>query len=156
MSAWQPNIFDTDDVENNSGELITQAISQGINRLGIKSYKRVKDTHGTFAIMTDKCILCAKSYIYGFMVSCHKQLLEIAEENKLELVMYIQKADKFYKFNPADCLKEGTGKEGTGNRRGESEMWNFKVGFGEDVENPQGRVLIQGKKGQVRLESWFQ
>ena len=95
MSAWQPNIFDIDDVENNSGELITQAISQGINRLGIKSYKRVKDTHGTFAIMTDKCILCAKSYIYGFMVSCHKQLLEIAEENK-RLNIKITKAPNTY------------------------------------------------------------
>lgn len=132
MSRWIPRIIDVPDITHSSGALIFKAGNKCKERLKERILQGFRDDVGLFGFATDSFVLCAKSYVYGWIVSCHKYLLEQAIRREVALVMYIDRNDKFYKFNPKGCLERGTE-----NKRGGIPMINFDVRDGINCETNQ-------------------
>ena len=123
---WQPIIEDTGEITNSNGVLISKARQMFFERFGEQPINVCKDKYGTIAYEYNKVILCAKDYIYGYIVSCHKDLVIFAKNKNKKLVMYINKTlSKFYEFDVEDILNSGTE-----NKRGGNIMMNFNIKLG--------------------------
>lgn len=129
-------IEDTKTIKNSGGELILKALNEAKERLKQVVVSRLTDTHGVIGYETNKVILCAKKYIFGNIVSCHKGLLKKAIDTDKKLLMYIEKANKFYAFDPNTCLKNGVE-----NKRGANIMVNFKIREGYNYEEAHNTTL---------------
>jgi len=128
MGRWIPIIEDVGESNNSGGQLLAEAILKYKAKFNTIIESIYRDNIGTFGYETNKSILCAKSYIYGWIVSCHKDLLEKANEKKKPLVMFIKSCDKFYSFLPAQCLEGGTE-----NIRNGIVMVNFDIKQGKNI-----------------------
>jgi hypothetical protein len=94
----------------------------------LKILHMLSDNYGVFGYCTKFGVLVARSYIYGFVVSCHTRCLYSAMSFKVPLLMYIDKIDKFYAFSPREILEDS---ESFRNVRGDSEMINFSIRCGK-------------------------
>jgi len=116
-------INDKDFVMPASGNLLNIAVNR------IKGHEIVEgeliDEHGTFAIITNRHVVVAKSYIYGNIVSCHKRAVYSALNQNKKLLMYILESNKFYEFEPVEILQNSTE-----NMRGDVKMLNFGIRLG--------------------------
>ena len=121
-------IIDVNESTDSAGELLAKAGNLCISRLNIPIKTKLKDSLSkVIGFETEDYVLCAKDYIWGNIVSCHRGLLYRAGENKKKLMMYIQKNDKFYVFSPKECVLSG--KE---NKRRGIVMVNFLISLGEN------------------------
>jgi len=121
-----------DEITNSGGDLIRKAFrlcQERLNKPLISSLR--DDTKKVVGYANNEFVLVAKSYIYGEIVSCHIEALYHAIENNLKLLMYINAVDKFYEFEPNECLKVGLD-----NRRGGIVMCNFNIRLGRNYETP--------------------
>lgn len=91
----------------------------------LKFIEKLEDDKGTFAINTDRCVLVAKKYVYGYIVSAHKRAVISAFNQKKKLLMYIGNAKKFYVFDPKDILNNSME-----NIRGKEVMMNWNINLG--------------------------
>lgn len=83
--------------------------------------KIIKDKNGKIGYKIADCYLVAKKSPYGDIVSVHKKIWDKAREEKLPIIMYIQSAASFYKFEPIKI------EEIVVNFRGDEEMINFGI-----------------------------
>lgn len=127
--TWQPKLDDVEDLSVKQKRLLSKAAFECEKRLGVPVRNPITDKHGTVAFSTHYFILCAHRYVYGNIVSCHEILLEIAVRDKKYLLMYIDDADKFYRFKPMRLLIVGTP-----NQRAGYTMINFNITEGENIE----------------------
>ena len=128
--SWIPQLRDEDEINNSGGLLLTKAKTLCIERLNKPILNVIKDDHGAIAWKTNEFYLVAKSYVYGYIVSCHKELVDMALENGFDIVMYIEKSDKFYRFNPKEIIEKHTI-----NQRAGIDMINFDIKLGTNMEN---------------------
>jgi len=129
MSRWIAKIEDVDDITHSGGALIVKAGKLCKDRLGKNITKSLKDNVGIMGWLTYDSIVVAKKYVYGWIVSCHKGVVELAQEKDLSLLMYIEKSDTFYQFDPDEIIKQNTI-----NYRGKIPMMNFDVRLGKNIE----------------------
>ena len=124
--VWKPNYKNVIELTNSGGALIERARTLCENLLKIPVLNKIVDSIGLVGYETAKFILCAKEKPYGWVVSCHEGLLYLAMQKKIPLVMYIGEGNKFYKFNPIECLENGQLTERAG-----KQMRNFNIKLGE-------------------------
>jgi len=123
-------IEDVEEITNSGGVLILKAREKCVLRLNKNLSRTFKDeTKKVIGYGNEEFILVAKNYIYGNIVSCHKELLNIAKKEGIFLLMYINTNDKFYKFDPDECLSQSED-----NFRGGIVMSNFKINLGKNFE----------------------
>lgn len=91
----------------------------------LKLIEKLQDKKGTFALNTDRYILVAKKYIYGYIVSAHKRAVISACNQKKDILMYIKNSNKFYLFDSKKVLNNSTE-----NIRGEEVMLNWNINIG--------------------------
>ena len=91
----------------------------------------LSDHNGIFAVHLEDHILCAKGYVYGDMVSCHKRVVYAAKNEKKKVLMFIGNTDKFYEFEPDAILTDVETQEN--DRDGET-MTNFNIRLGVRYE----------------------
>ena len=103
------------------GTLLYRAIVKCVNKFGLPVLHRYQDDFGCYGVLFPRFILCAKKESYGWVVSCHKSLLEACIKKDVPLLMYILKSDTFYYFDPRKAL------EGATNLRAGIEFVNFPV-----------------------------
>lgn len=120
---WIPNIKNTQ-TNPGSGEILRDLVI----RLKAFNCEKLCDEDGAFALNLENGIFVAKKYIWGNIVSCHKRAVISAMNQNKPLIMYIEKIDRFYEFNPEELLQEG--KE---NLKGNAKMVNFKITKGRNV-----------------------
>jgi len=128
MPKWKPNLSNTIRIDA-PGSLLQLAAEKFAVRYNEYIIKPIKDAHGQIAYLTANCVLCAKSYIFGSIVSCHEALCDLAIELNKELVMYIDKNNAFYQFDPFEVLLEGQI-----NQRGGFNMINFSIKLGKKYQ----------------------
>jgi hypothetical protein len=90
-----------------------------LNKFILKDYK---DNVGRIGFEVDNFIVGARSYIYGYIISTHKSLVEIAIAKKKKILIYIGNSDAFYEFDPNEIKKTGSL-----NLRGHEEMYNYDI-----------------------------
>lgn len=108
-----------------AGGLLVEAYSKLVTK-GHRRMNVMVDDNGLFAYRMDKCILVAKAYVYGNVVSAHKEAINSALNNGIPLVMYIGETKAFYEFKPKEILS--TGKL---NMKGSAIMVNFAIHLGK-------------------------
>jgi hypothetical protein len=118
---WIPYIGDTDVINKSFSNLLKDARE----KLDKRVLSVFRDEIGMVAFEVDDYIVVAKSYVYGWIVSAHKNAVLEAQNRKKRLLMYIKRADKFYFFRPEEIIDNGRI-----NRRGGSEMLNFDIRIG--------------------------
>jgi hypothetical protein len=104
-------------------------LGQAITSLHMPDFKiidRLADSKGVFAFNLTNCVLVAKDYIYGNMVSAHKRAIVSAYNQEKPLIMFIGQDNHFYKFSPAVVLQNSRPNE----RWGEV-MLNFDISLGK-------------------------
>jgi len=111
-------VGDTDIVNKSQKELLKKA-KYKLNKLILRDFK---DSVGRYAFEVDKFVVACRSYLYGYIVSVHKQLVNYAKTKNKKILVYFDDVDKFYMFDPIEIEKFGTI-----NRRGEEEMINFDI-----------------------------
>ena len=108
-------------------------LKKAVRKLKAEHPKEVlKDSHGIYGYRFGHYVLLAKGYIYGNVVSIHRKALGIALTNSIPIVMYIEDADAFYKFDPQDILKETSSEDD--NLKGQEIMRNFSIKLGKRFE----------------------
>jgi len=118
---WEPNLSNTPKRKGKRSLLFkAQRIFGGV------IVDRLEDEVGIFALNLIDYILVAKGYIHGYIVSAHKRAVISALNQKKEILMYIERGDKFYRFDPKKILN--TGEE---NMKGKALMINFDIKLGE-------------------------
>ena len=119
-----------------SGNLLNIAVNR------IKGHEIVEgeliDEHGTFAIITNRHVVVAKSYIYGNIVSCHKRAVYSALNQNKKLLMYILDVNRFYEFEPNEIIETAVE-----NIRGGVKMLNFDIRLGKRLEKEDQKSLIE-------------
>lgn len=118
--SWEPDI-DTGDNEPKGGKLLEEARQ----KLGKNVIENLSDNNGVFGYLTEDCVLVAKNYIWGYLVSAHKRAVISAMNTKKPLVMYIGRNRVFYSFEPQNVLDNSSE-----NVRLGSVMLNFDVKLG--------------------------
>ena len=123
--TWNPNKAD-----------VKLKRGKGLLQEALENYKGVvkqilKDSNGKYGYDMMDCYLAAKPYIYGYVVSVHKDLFDAAMKEKKPIVLYIGKTKVYYKFNPKDI---GNSDTTFFNRRDEVDMINFSIKLGERYE----------------------
>lgn len=145
MGRWIGKVEDVDDITNSGGALIIKARKLCQERLRKPITKSLKDKVGIVGWITSDSIVVAKKYVYGWIVSCHKGIVEMAQENDLSLLMYIEKSDTFYKFDVDEIIKQNTI-----NYRGSIAMMNFDIRIGENIEKKE--EIIPQKVDKVQKD----
>jgi len=84
MTEWNP-AFKIVDQPRPDGDLLKYAAENFNGEIK----QKLADDHGTFGFITDRGILVAKKYIYGYIVSAHKFAVYSAMNNEIPLIMYI-------------------------------------------------------------------
>ena len=126
---WQPLLDDVQDITNSNGVLISKARQLLFEKFGKNPISVCKDKYGVIAYEYHDLILCAKDYVYGNIVSCHKDLVKFAKEKNKQIVMFINKTGSFYQFEVDKILREGID-----NKRGGEIMINFEIKLGRAVK----------------------
>lgn len=103
------------------GKLLFRAVVKIVEKFNMRVLHKYKDAFGTYAVLFRKFILVAKKESYGWIVSCHKSVLEECIKKQIPLLMYILKNDTFYYFDPRESIK------GKINLRAGVEFCNFPV-----------------------------
>lgn len=85
--------------------------------------KQLKDSHGVYGLCYSQFILLAREYIFGYIISVHKDSIAEAIRRRVPLVIYIKEAKTFYVVEPEVILSEKI----TENQKGRAEMVNFSV-----------------------------
>jgi hypothetical protein len=134
---WIPNTGNSEKLKNSGGALIHKAKEEFMKRSGLRLITALSDSIGVMGYVFPGYILCAKEYVYGWVVSCHESLVMSAAEHDLKVIMYIHKVDKFYVFRPEDIKIKGTI-----NQRLGINMINFDIRLGVAYE----RVKIENNK----------
>ncbi len=117
---WIPRIND-DEMIKGRGSLLRKAR----RKLGTTPQGYFKDDIGVVAFELQKHLVVAKGYIYGWVVSAHKGIVERALQLDKKLLMFIDKSNAFYEFDPFIVMRNGTK-----NHRGKVEMLNFDIKLG--------------------------
>jgi len=135
--SWKPNLSDVEESKA-KGYLLKKATEEAIFKfmLRFRGYKTDSTGRIYCAFLEDssidpkpnKYILVAKSYIYGDIVSCHLRAVIMAMNTNAKLIMYIDKGNNFYEFDPDEIMKEGNHEL---NERVGEKMANFKVKLGK-------------------------
>ena len=112
---------DTDVVNKGQSGLLDIA-KKKLNKMVLKEFR---DDVGRIGFSVDNFIVSAKKSTYGYIVSTHKSLVELAKQQNKKILMYIGENDAFYEFDPDEIIKTGAI-----NRRGHEEMWNFDIKMG--------------------------
>ena len=131
-------IEDKEFIPSPSGKLLTIAVGKVIKDFNAVVEGELIDEHGTFAIITNKWVLVAKSYIYGNIVSCHKRAVYSALNQNKKLLMYILDVNRFYEFEPNEIIETAVE-----NIRGGVKMLNFDIRLGKRLEKEDQKSLIE-------------
>ncbi len=123
--SWKPNLSSFPHKEG-SKTLLWKAFDK-IQPAIIED--RLKDDKGMFAINTNKGVLVAKKYIYGYIVSAHMRAVVSAYNQRKRLILYIDDIRKFYSFKPDEILRNSEE-----NIRGKAVMLNWNIKLGEKLE----------------------
>jgi hypothetical protein len=119
MPRWIPKIENTNIINKSQKGLLQIAL----DRLGKPTiFKIFKDSVGIFAYETQNYILVARNYIYGFIISIHKSLVETASMKKKPILVYIDRPNKFYMVEADEILENNTP-----NVRGDEVFLNFDI-----------------------------
>lgn len=125
--SWKPNLSDEEYSIDSKGTLLEQAIKKAVDEHKVIVINSLKDkTRKRWGFVTDKCILVARGYIYGDIISVHAESCALALNQKKPVVVYIQDVDKFYAFDPAEIIDNSE----TNYRRGIA-MMNFSIRLGK-------------------------
>lgn len=121
---WKPKL-NNDYQPLPNGNLINKAV-----KIISKTYpfpkETLKDQHGRWGLRYGSFLLLAKDYVYGNIISCHREAIGLAIKNKIPIIIFID--NRFYKFNPEDILKNSEI-----NHKGQAEMYNFNIKLGQRV-----------------------
>ena len=121
--TWNPNIHNvyqpipTEHILRDGAQLLVS------KKLVSFPQKQLRDSHGVYGLAYGHFILLARDYIYGFIISVHKDAVAEAIKRRIPLVIYIKDAKTFYKVEPEDVLKHKIDE----NQKGRAEMINFSV-----------------------------
>lgn len=129
LGKWLPTVAgDVDEIKSEQGILVKalHLMKDKIPTLVIEH--KLSDKHGVFGYLTNRGIVVAKSYIYGYILSCHTRALYSALNFRKPLIMYIEQSKRFYSFSPREVLEDG---DSFRNIRGDAEMVNFTVKIGK-------------------------
>lgn len=124
---WKTNIenadlkFGTRSILSEALEVLEKALGK---RLGVLS---VSDRVGRIGYEVGSAYLVAKKAPYGDIVSVHRTIWQKAKRRGWPIIMYIQSAGYFYRFNPLDI------KTTTVNLRGTTPMINFSIKEGRNI-----------------------
>ena len=88
--------------------------------------KVLLDAHGSYAFVYSQFILLAREYVYGYVISVHKDAMAEGIRRRIPLLIYIATANTFYEVNPEQILKEKIDE----NQKGRAEMINFNIRLG--------------------------
>jgi len=94
--------------------------------------ERLEDSHGLYGLRYGHFILLAKDYVYGDIISVHKEAVAIAIKHEVKLLIYLASSNSFYSFRPEDILKNHEGE----NRKGTARMLNFTIKLGKRFDLP--------------------
>lgn len=135
--SWKPNLSDVEQSQA-KGNLLKKATEEAIFKFMLKFREYKIDSTGrrycslledsSIDPKSNKYILVAKSYIYGDIVSCHLRAVIMAMNIDAKLIMYIEKGNNFYEFDPNEIMKEGNHEL---NERVGEKMANFKIKLGK-------------------------
>jgi len=130
--SWLPNLSDVYQpipTKHLLKDAVDALMKEGI--IGGFPIEILKDGHGTFGYRYGHFVLCAKSYIYGNIVSFHRQVVGQAMAHKVKILLYLGRYKNikedfefpvFYEFNPEDIIKDHEV-----NHKGEAEMLNCSI-----------------------------
>lgn len=118
---WKPDLSPT---TTNKGKFGLLGLASA--KINCTIEDTLEDDTGKFALITNKGVLVAKRYVWGKLVSCHKQAVWSAFNLNKKLIMYIADVDKFYKFDPTEVIENSQE-----NLKGESVMYNFEIKLGK-------------------------
>ena len=122
---WIPTRMGEEEFKKGSGKVL-QKVYWKLTDKKIKILNKIYDKSGLIGYEIGQHVVVAKTYSYGWIVSAHKKIVELAQKKRKGLVMYIDKSNRFYMFNPKDVLKYGKI-----NYRGDNVMINFDINMGE-------------------------
>jgi len=135
--SWKPNLSDVEQSQV-KGNLLKKATEEAIFKLMLKfkEFKTDSTQRKYCAALEDSSvdpkakeyILVARSYIYGNIVSCHLRAVVLAMNHNAKLLMYIDKGNNFYEFDPNEIMKE---KNHELNERVGEKMANFDIKLGK-------------------------
>ena len=126
---WIPKVDDVEEVKA-KGNLLYNAGKKFFEIIKDINVIRLRDkTNRVYGYEFKDYVLVAKRYAMGWIVSCHFSAVELCVAKNKQLVMYIEKGDKFYRFNAKNIIKEGTI-----NQRGSINMLNFDIRTGINIE----------------------
>jgi hypothetical protein len=127
MKQWKPDIKDVSQ-QIPTFKILKDAVWELYKRNIVMHPREVlKDSHGTYGYRYNHFIIVAKDYMYGNIISCHREAVLKASLYHIQIMMWIDQFKKFYVFDPEDILKDN---EGT-NWKGSSEMLNFSIKLGK-------------------------
>lgn len=121
-ARWIPKVEDTPRVNKSQRGLLNYSKTK-LNKLVIREFR---DGVGRFGYEVDTHLVTAKKETYGWIVSFHKTLVELAMEKNKKILLYLASNDAFYEFNPATVKRKGTI-----NIRGHEEMINIDIRSGK-------------------------
>jgi hypothetical protein len=127
-----------------TGKVLDKAVHECVARLKKEPIKLHKDWNGRVAYEIDDAILVAKRDTYGYIVSCHKFLVDIARNNNKWILMYLLKNNMFYWFDAKEIWEKAEE-----NFRGGAPMLNFDINLGQNLEGKDDTKKQQG------LDKWL-
>jgi hypothetical protein len=104
MGKWIADLSDKHSGEVR-GTLLKKAMEKVINKTALYPLDKYKDDFGTYAVLFRDFILVAKKESYGWIVSCHKSILEECIKKNKPLCMYVEQQNAFYLFDPREAIK---------------------------------------------------
>lgn len=109
-------------------------IARQIDNAG-HDYEIKSDDSGMFAIETKATITTAKKYIYQELASVQKEILLEAAQKGKDVVIYFQREDTFYRFDPDDALSYAY-REATFNQRADLDETyaDFPIALGRETD----------------------
>ncbi len=119
--SWEPDVNTGDNIPK-GGKLLEEARAS----LGDVIIETLSDDNGVFGYVTNNCVLVAKNYIWGNLVSAHKKAVISSINTNKKLVMYIGRNKAFYSFEPHEILNNSEE-----NTRLGSVMLNFNIRLGK-------------------------
>lgn len=89
----------------------------------------LSDTYGIFAIVTENYVVSGRQYVRDDgLVSAHKRAIAAALNRDKDFVLYVQKSNYYYQFDPKDLIDNATE-----NKRNGIKMLNFDIERGEII-----------------------
>jgi hypothetical protein len=114
------------DIVNKSLTNLLEVAKKKLNKVVLNEFR---DEVGRFGFEIENFLVCAKKSPYGYIVSTHRTLVELAIQKYKKILMYLGENDAFYEVDPKEIIKTGTI-----NKRGHEEFWNFDIKLGKRFE----------------------